>query len=102
MGWLTRLRESGCGLVAGYHAHNVLYILASCDFAQCIYLIQYNMLQSAYVPMIQLILLLILIGYCGNYQRCTIVDKPTLPLLLKMPPSPVLAGGYSMGSEEYL
>ena len=41
---------------------------------------------SAYVPMIQLILILILVKYCGNHQHCTNVDKPTLPLLLKFPP----------------
>ena len=38
-----------------------------------------------------LILILILVRYCGSHQYCqyccTNVDKPTLPLLLKFPPS---------------
>ena len=36
-----------------------------------------------------MIVMLILVGYCGSHQYCTnvAIDKPTLPLLLKFPPS---------------
>ena len=34
-----------------------------------------------------LTLRLVIVGYCGSHQYCTNVDKPTLPLLLKFPPS---------------
>jgi hypothetical protein len=39
------------------------------------------------LAMIQLFLVLIFFGCCGNHQSQFNVDKPTLPLLLKLPPS---------------
>ena len=60
--------------------------LQSSRYVETVRTVQVIMTLSAYVPMIQLILILILVGYCGNHQYCTNVDKPTLPLLLKFPP----------------
>ena len=49
-----------------------------------------TLLNSNQLGLILILIILGYIGYCGNHQYCcklTNVDKPTLPLLLKFPPS---------------